>query len=118
MATIALGFNISASATGMAQGVNAAAVELQKLGYAAKQASSDVSVLKTLSIGRAFADGIQSVYSTFANFAQGAFTAVESTSNLSRELGISYEQLTQLQLAAGLAHALATTACRGLEQYW
>lgn len=112
MATIALGFNISASATGMAQGVNAAAVELQKLGYAAKQAASDVSVLKTLSIGRAFADGIQSVYSTFSNFAQGAFTAVESTSNLSRELGISYEQLTQLQLAAGLAGVSTDTLAK------
>lgn len=112
MATIALGFNISASATGMAQGVNAAAVELQKLGYAAKQAASDVSVLKTLSIGRAFADGIQSVYSTFSNFAQGAFTAVESTSNLSRELGISYEQLTQLQLAAGLAGVSTETLAK------
>lgn len=112
MATIALGFNISASATGMAQGVNAAAVELQKLGYSAKQAASDVSVLKTLSIGRAFADGIQSVYSTFSNFAQGAFTAVESTSNLSRELGISYEQLTQLQLAAGLAGVSTDTLAK------
>jgi hypothetical protein len=112
MATIALGFNISASATGMAQGVNAAAVELQKLGYSAKQAASDVSVLKTLSIGRAFADGIQSVYSTFSNFAQGAFTAVESTSNLSRELGISYEQLTQLQLAAGLAGVSTETLAK------
>jgi hypothetical protein len=112
MATIALGFNISASATGMAQGVNAAAVELQKLGYSAKQAASDVSVLKTLSIGRAFADGIQSVYSTFSNFAQGAFNAVESTSNLSRELGVSYEQLTQLQLAAGLAGVSTDTLAK------
>jgi hypothetical protein len=106
------GINISASATGMAQGVNAAAVELQKLGYSASSAASDVSVLKTLSIGRAFADGIQSVYSTFSNFAQGAFTAVESTSNLSRELGISYEQLTQLQLAAGLAGVSTETLAK------
>jgi hypothetical protein len=103
MATIALGFNISASATGMAQGVNAAAVELEKLGLAAKKTASDVGVLKTLSVGRAFIDGIQSVYSTFSGFAQGAFDAVESTSNLSRELGISYSQLQELQIAADLA---------------
>jgi hypothetical protein len=103
MATIALGFNISASATGMAQGVNAAAVELEKLGLAAKKTASDVGILKTLSVGRAFIDGIQSVYSTFSGFAQGAFDAVESTSNLSRELGISYSQLQELQIAADLA---------------
>ena len=103
MATIALGFNISASATGMAQGVNAAAVELEKLGLAAKRTANDVGVLKTLSIGRAFVDGIQSVFNTFSGFAQGAFAAVESTSNLSRELGISYSQLQELQIAADLA---------------
>lgn len=103
MATIALGFNISASATGMAQGVNAAAVELEKLGLAAKKTASDVGVLKTLSVGRAFIDGIQAVFSTFSGFAQGAFDAVESTSNLSRELGISYSQLQELQIAASLA---------------
>lgn len=87
----------------MSQGVNDAASQLGRLGSAAQKAASDVGVLKTLSIGRAFVDGIQSVYSTFSNFAQGTFNAVESTSNLSRELGISYEQLTQLQMAAGLA---------------
>jgi hypothetical protein len=103
MATIALGFNISASATGMAQGVNAAAVELEKLGLAAKKTAGDVGVLKTLSIGQAFVNGVQSVYSTFSGFAQGAFDAVESTSNLSRELGVSYSQLQELQLAADLA---------------
>lgn len=103
MATIALGFNISASATGMAQGVNAAAVELEKLGLAAKKTASDVGVLKTLAVGRVFIDGIQAVFSTFSGFAQGAFDAVESTANLSRELGISYSQLQELQIAADLA---------------
>lgn len=103
MATIALGFNISASATGMAQGVNAAAVELEKLGLAAKRTANDVGVLKTLTIGRAFVDGIQTVFNTFSGFTQGAFAAVESTSNLSRELGIGYSQLQELQIAADLA---------------
>lgn len=112
MATIALGFNISASATGMAQGVNAAAVELEKLGLSAKKTASDVGVLKTLSIGRAFIDGIQSVYSTFSGFAQGAFQAVESTSNLSRELGISYSQLQELQIAASLAGVSTETLAK------
>jgi len=87
----------------MAQGVNAAAVELEKLGLAAKKTASDVGVLKTLAVGRVFIDGIQAVFSTFSGFAQGAFDAVESTANLSRELGISYSQLQELQIAADLA---------------
>lgn len=105
MATIALGFNISASATGMAQGVNAAAVQLEKLGYAAKKTAADVGVLKTLSIGRAFVDGIRVISGTFTNFASGVLEATESTSNLARELGISYNELTALQLAAQLSGA-------------
>lgn len=107
MATIALGFNISASATGMAQGVNAAAVELEKLGYAAKKTAADVGVLKTLSIGRAFVDGIRTIASTFGNYAGSVLQATESTSNLSRELGISYNELTAIQLAAQLSGASA-----------
>lgn len=103
MATIALGFNISASATGMAQGVNAAAVELEKLGYAAKKTAADVGVLKTLSIGRAFVDGIKTIAGTFSNYAGGVLQATESTSNLARELNVSYQELTAIQLAAQLS---------------
>lgn len=107
MATIALGFNISASATGMAQGVNAAAVELEKLGYAAKKTAADVGVLKTLSIGRAFVDGIQFIAGTFSNYSSGVLQATESTSNLARELAVSYQELSAIQLAAQLSGASA-----------
>lgn len=112
MATIALGFNISASATGMAQGVNAAAVELEKLGYAAKKTAADVGVLKTLSIGRAFVDGIRSIGSTFSSFAGGVLQATESTSNLARELGVTYQELTAIQLAAQLSGTSADTLAK------
>lgn len=112
MATIALGFNISASATGMAQGVNAAAVELDKLGYAAKKTAADVGVLKTLSIGRAFVDGIRTIATTFSNYASGVLQATESTSNLARELNISYNELTAIQLAAQLSGASAESLAK------
>lgn len=107
MAKLSLGFNISATATGMAQGVNAAVVELEKLGLSAKKTANDVGVLKTLSIGRAFVDGISTIANTFGNYASGVIQAVESTSNLSRELGISYNELTAIQLAAQLSGASA-----------
>ena len=61
MATVALGFQISASATQMASGINTAAVELQKLGYAAKKTSADVQTLKTIEISRVFIGSVQTL---------------------------------------------------------
>lgn len=105
MATIALGFNISASATGMAQGVNAAAVELEKLGLQAKKTSRDVGVLRTIAIGRAFVDSVQLVANTFSRFTSGASQAIDASAKLSRSLGISFQDLSALQIAADLAGA-------------
>lgn len=73
MANLALAFNLSASATGMAQGINAGVVELQKLGYAAKQTASDVSTLKTIEISRVFVSGINGLVSVFGK-AQNALS--------------------------------------------
>lgn len=105
MATIALGFNISATATGMAQGVNAAAVELEKLGLQAKKTSRDVGTLRTIAIGRAFIDSVQLVANTFSRFTSGAAQAIDSSAKLSRSLGISFQDLSALQIAADLAGA-------------
>jgi hypothetical protein len=104
MATaVGLNFQLTASAVGMSDGISDASKQLGRLGSAAQKAASDISVLKTLEIGRTFVDGIQSLFSTFSGFTQGSFAAVESASNLSRELGISYTQLQELQIAAKLA---------------
>lgn len=105
MASIGLGFTLSANAQQMASGINAGVVELQKLGYAAKRTASDVAVLKNIEIGRAFIGAVQSVASTFTNFTSGAASAVDSALKLSRSLGVSYEELRQLQLAADLSGA-------------
>ena len=61
MATVALGFQISASATQMASGINTAAVELQKLGYAAKRTATDVQTLKTIEISKVFINSVQTL---------------------------------------------------------
>jgi hypothetical protein len=66
MATISLGFNLSASAVQMASGINAGVVELEKLGLAAKKTQRDVSTLKTIEIGRAFIGGIQAITSSIS----------------------------------------------------
>ena len=105
MAKVGLAFQLSANAAGMSAGINAGVVELQKLGYAAKKTSQDVAVLKTLQIGQAFLSGIRTITTTFTQFTSGASSAIDQSNKLSRALGISYEELTQLQLAADLAGA-------------
>ena len=105
MANLALAFNLSASATGMAQGINAGVVELQKLGYAAKQTSRDVATLKNLELSKLFVSAVQSVASSFTQFTSGAAAAVDRTRQLAQNLGVSYGELRQLQVAADLSGA-------------
>jgi len=100
---LGIAFQLSASATGMAQGINAGVVELQKLGLAAKQTARDVSTLKTIEISRAFISGISSIANTFQRFTSGAASSIDATAKLSRSLGVSYGELRQLQIAADLA---------------
>lgn len=106
MATnVSLGFQLSASAAGMSQGINAGVVELQKLGQAARKTSTDLATIKTLQISQAFLGGVRSVTSAFQRFTSGATSAIDQTNKLSRGLGISFEQMQQLNLAASLSGA-------------
>ena len=105
MANIAVGFQLTANAAGMSQGINAGVVELQKLGLAAKQTASDVRVLTGLQLGTAFVSAVRSVATSFTQFTAGAAAAVDSTNKLSRSLGVSFGELQRLQLAADLSGA-------------
>jgi hypothetical protein len=105
MASLGIAFQLSASATGMAQGINAGVVELQKLGYAAKQTARDVSTLKTLEISRAFISGVSAIANTFQQFTSGALNSVDSTRQFAASLGVSYQELRTLQVAADLSGA-------------
>lgn len=113
MATaVGLSFQLTASSVGMSQGVNDAAKQLGRLGTSAQKAAADLGVLKTIEIGRAFLSGIERIGTSFASYVNNIASSVEATSNLSRELGISFEQLTQLQLAAQLSGASAEDLAR------
>ena len=105
MANLSLAFNLSANAAGMAQGINAGVVELQKLGLAAKQTAGDVRVLTGLQLGTAFVSAVRSVASSFTQFTAGAAQSIDSTNKLSRALGVSFGELQRLQLAADLSGA-------------
>lgn len=85
MANISLGFNLSASAVGMSQGINAGVVELQKLGYAAKQTARDVSTLKTIEISRAFISGVSGIVSAFERAQQALKSFVDESVGIGEE---------------------------------
>jgi hypothetical protein len=100
MATISLGFNLSASAVQMASGINAGVVELQKLGYAAKKTQQDVSTLKTIELSRAFISTVRAASSAFASFIGGTAGAVAGIDDLSKRTGITTDVLQAYSLAA------------------
>lgn len=104
-ANIAVGFQLTANAAGMSQGINAGVVELQKLGLAAKQTAGDVRVLTGLQLGTAFVSAVRAVASSFTQFTAGAAASIDSTNKLSRALGVSFGELQRIQLAADLSGA-------------
>lgn len=105
MANLSLGFNLSANAAGMAQGINAGVVELQKLGLAAKQTAGDVRVLTGLQLGTAFVSAVRAVATSFTQFTAGAAASIDSTNKLSRSLNVTFGELQRIQLAADLSGA-------------
>jgi hypothetical protein len=89
----------------MSQGINAGVVELEKLGLQAKKTSQDIAVLKGIEIGRVFISSIRAVATTFQQFTSGASSSIDQANKLSRSLGITFEELRKLQLAADLSGA-------------
>jgi hypothetical protein len=100
MASIGLGFTLSANAQGMSSGINAGVVELQKLGYAAKKTQQDVSTLKTIELSRVFLSSVQTVAGAFNSFVAGSAAAVASVDDLSQRTGVSTQTLQAYQFAA------------------
>lgn len=100
MASIGLGFTLSANAQQMASGINAGVTELQKLGYAAKKTQADVSTLKSIELSRVFISAVQGAASGFTSFVAGAASAVASVDDLSKRTGVSAQTLQAYQFAA------------------
>lgn len=113
MATaVGLSFQLTASSVGMAKGVNDAVKSLGSLGVAAQKAANDLSVIKTIELGRTIVSGLRSLVGTITSYVSQVDQATEATSNLSRELGISFGQLQELQIAAELSGVSAETLAR------
>lgn len=116
MATISLGFNLSASAVQMASGINAGVVELQKLGLAAKKTSQDVSVLKTIELSRAFISTVRAAAGAFSQFIGGTAGAVASIDDLSKRTGISADVIQGYSLAANQSGVSLETFAKAVQK--
>jgi len=116
MATIGLGFQLSASATQMASGINAGVVELQKLGYAAKKTQQDVSTLKTIELSRAFISTVRSAAGAFSQFIGGTAGAVASIDDLSKRTGISADIIQGYSLAANQSGVSVQTFGKAIQK--
>lgn len=116
MATIGLGFTLSANAQQMASGINAGVVELQKLGYAAKKTQQDVATLKAIELSRAFISGVQLAANSFTAFVAGSASAVASIDDLSKRTGVSTQALQSYQFAAEQSGVSVETFGKGIQK--
>jgi hypothetical protein len=110
MATIGLGFTLSANAAKMAGGVNEAVKALDKVGDAAKKTASDVGTLKAIEIGKLIGSGISTAANAFTDAGRAALSYAANVANaadymndLSQRTGIGVESLQSLQMAAKLS---------------
>ena len=110
MATIGLGFTLSANAAKMAGGVNEAVKQLEKVSQAAERVSKDVNAIKAIAIGAAVAKGASMAASAFSSAARSALSyatsvanSVDATNDLAERTGIGVESLQALQMAAKLS---------------
>jgi len=110
MATIGLGFTLSANAAKMAGGVNEAVKQLEKVSQAAERVSKDVNDIKSIAIGAAVAKGASMAASAFSSAARSALSyatsvanSVDATNDLAERTGIGVESLQALQMAAKLS---------------
>jgi hypothetical protein len=99
----------SMSAAGVTAGAQQAASALDKVGNAAKKTARDVSVLKTIEIGKLIGSGISQLANAFTDAARSAVSyaksvanAVDATQDLANRTGIGVEALQSLQVAAKL----------------
>ena len=110
MATIGLGFTLSANAAKMAGGVNEAVKALDKVGDAAKKTARDVDTLKAIEIGKLIGSGISAAANAFTDAGRAALSyatnvanAVDHMNDLAQRTGIGVEALQTFQMAAKLS---------------
>lgn len=110
MATIGLGFQLSANAARMSGGVNEAVKQLTRISKASEKAARDASTIKNIAIGAVVfkgasmaADAFMSAGRAVLSYASSVAQSVDQTNDLAQRLGMSVESLQALQMAAKLS---------------
>jgi tetrahydromethanopterin S-methyltransferase subunit G len=108
--TLALAMQISANTASLAKSVKDVERRLDTLGNSGKKAGRDLGVLKNIAIGRvaissitAVASGLQQATQALVGFGRSVANSIDASSKLSRSLGITFEELSGLELAGDLA---------------
>lgn len=121
MATIGLGFQLSANAAQMSGGVNEAVKQLARISDSAAKTARDTSALKTIAIGSVVAKGVGMVADAFSSAARAAIgyatnvaSSVDALNDLAERTGIGVEALQAFQMAAKLAGM--EDATRGIQK--
>ena len=111
MATaLALAMQISANTASLAKSVSDVERKLDAMGNAGKKAGRDLGTLKNIAIGRlaissitAVTSGLTQATQTLVAFGRSVANSTDASSKLSRSLGITFGELSGLQLAGDLA---------------
>ena len=97
---LALSMQISASTSSLAASVRDVNARLESMGSAAKQASADMGVLKSIELSRVFLSALTTAASSFQGLVGGAASAVAAVDDLSQRTGASTQALQAYQFAA------------------
>jgi hypothetical protein len=113
---LALSMQISASTSSLAASVRDVNTRLDSMGRAGKQAASDLSVLKTIEISRAFLSAVTSAASSFQSMVLGSASAVAAIDDLSKRTGVSSTALQAYQFAADQSGVSIETFGKSLQK--
>ena len=113
---LALSMQISASTSSLAASVRDVNTRLDSMGRAGKQAASDLSVLKTIEISRAFLSAVTSAASSFQSMVVGSSNAVAAIDDLSKRTGVSSAALQAYQFAADQSGVSIETFGKSLQK--
>lgn len=107
---LGLAMQISANTAQLARSINDVNTKLDSLGAAGKKASRDLGTLKTIEIGRlagagiaVAANAITDLTRSLVDYGRTVAGTTDASNKLARTLGISFAQLSGLQLAAQLS---------------
>jgi len=113
---LALAMQISANTSSLAASVRDVNTRLDSMGRAGKQAASDLSVLKTIEISRAFLSAVTSAASSFQSMVVGSASAVAAIDDLSKRTGVSSTALQAYQFAADQSGVSIETFGKSLQK--